>query len=205
MKNNILSLFLLCISLVGTGCKNSSSSTSSINDNSIITENKNYWSSSYANPVSVANASGVNYKSEVADPSIVKGDDGYFYLVATNQVFLRSEDACSWELITERIIETPLWGKEYDKTGKGYGVWAPDLIKIGDQWIYYYSLSGYENPIGIGYATADNITGPYIDQGKLFTCDEIGIANCIDPQPFIDDGTVYLTSSYNCTLIKNKK
>lgn len=203
MKNKLLKFLSLALIFINVGCgqfvigtSNSEGGNSSIEESSIVEEssvdNKSYWSEVYCNPVNVTYSSGSAYKNEVADPSIVKGDNGYFYCVSTDRVMLRSEDACNWEVVTTSIIDSPTWGKDY--TDANYNLWAPDLIKIGDQWIYYYSLSGWSNPIGIGYATADNIEGPYTDQGKLFTGSEIGIQNCIDPQPFIDvDGTVYMT------------
>ena len=198
MEKKILNILALGLLLVSAGCSGDTSSsnknTNSIAPSTSPVEVKTYWNATYANPVPVTTASGSNYNGEIADPSIVKGDDGYFYMVATNQRFLRSEDGCYWEVVTEQIIPTPKWGQQYSKPGEGYGLWAPDLIKIGDTWIYYYSLSGWGNAIGVGYATADNVAGPYTDQGKLFAGSEIGIDNCIDPQPFVDDdGKVYMT------------
>ena len=191
MKNPIMKMLALGLLLISAGCGKNNSNESSKVQSTETQKEKEYWCEIYANPVNVVSLSGAYYRGEVADPSIVKGDDGYFYMVGSNQVFLRSEDACNWEVVSEKIINLPSWGRQYNSGS--YGVWAPDLIKIGDQWIYYYSLSGWGNPIGIGYATADDIAGPYTDQGKLFTCEEIGIQNAIDPQPIIDeDGTVYL-------------
>lgn len=171
-----------------------SSSTSTVIEQTPSVDNKSYWSETYMNPVSVTTSAGSKFNGEVADPSIVRGDDGYYYIVSTNRVMLRSEDACNWEVVTTNIIGTPGWGADVAGTSGSYALWAPDLIKIGDQWIYYYSLSGWGSPRGIGYATADNVAGPYTDQGKLFDLNEIGIQNCIDPQPFVDtDGSVYMT------------
>ena len=198
MKTNLVKFLALAVLMCSAGCSTATSNnnSSSVKPNSStstkIEDPKNYWSEIYMNPTSVVNASGQPYKVEIADPSVVRGDNGYLYCVSTDRRFLRSEDGCNWEVISENIIDNPAWGKEYSKSG--YNLWAPDLIKIGDKWIYYYSLSGWGSPIGIGYATADDIEGPYEDQGKLFTGDEMGVLNCIDPQPFVDvDGTVYMT------------
>ena len=199
MKTYLVKFLALAVLMCSAGCSTATSnnnSSSSVKPNSStstkIEDPKNYWSEIYMNPTSVVNASGQPYKVEIADPSVVRGDNGYLYCVSTDRRFLRSEDGCNWEVISENIIDNPAWGKEYSKSG--YNLWAPDLIKIGDKWIYYYSLSGWGSPIGIGYATADDIEGPYTDQGKLFTGDEMGVLNCIDPQPFVDvDGTVYMT------------
>ena len=198
MKTNLVKFLALAVLMCSAGCSTATSSnTSSVkptpsSSSTKIEDPKSYWFETYTNPTSVVNASGQPYKVEIADPSVVRGDNGYLYCVSTDRRFLRSEDGCNWEVISESIIDNPSWGKEY--SSKGYNLWAPDLIKIGDKWIYYYSLSGWGSPIGIGYATADDIEGPYTDQGKLFTGDEMGVLNCIDPQPFVDvDGTVYMT------------
>ena len=196
MKKGVLKFMSLVTLLCATGCGNvANSNKTSTNSQSQITssvDDTEYWFETYSNPMEVNYSNGQPYRTEVADPSVVRGDNGYLYCVSTDRRFFRSEDGCSWELVTDNIIDLPQWGKEY--TSKGYNLWAPDLIKIGDKWIYYYSLSGWGTPIGIGYATADDIEGPYEDQGKLFTGDEMGILNCIDPQPFVDvDGRVYLT------------
>ncbi len=149
----------------------------------------------YCNPVSVSTGSS-DYVSEVADPSIVKGDDGYLYVFATGQVVLKSEDGCNFEFVTSNLFSMPTWWKDVypNKSSNNFGIWAPDVIKIKDKWIYYYSLSGWDLPCGIGYAVADDIAGPYVDKGKLFDINEIGIMNCIDPHVYVeDDGSVYMS------------
>lgn len=166
----------------------SSSETTSYNEDEII-------QGIYQNPCTVTRAnSELKYSGEIADPSVVRGDDGYFYSFSTAYRVLRSEDACNWELYSENIIKWPSWGAEVSPYDNDYNLWAPDVVKVGDKWIYYYSLSGWDKPRGIGYAIADEIAGPYEDQGKLFSGDEMGIKNCIDPQTFVDDdGSVYMT------------
>ena len=49
-------------------------------------------------------------------------------------------------------------------------IWAPDINKIGDKYVMYYSMStwGGEWTCGIGIATADKPEGPFTDLGKLF-------------------------------------
>ncbi len=200
MQKNLLSFLTLGLLLVSAGCsddntnsnnKNSDSSSTVVTPSSSV-DTREYYSEVYSNPLMVTTNTGGNYNGEIADPSVVRGDNGYYYIVATNRVLLRSEDTVNWEVVTGNIIDVPAWGKEV--VDESYGLWAPDLIKIGDKWIYYYSLSGWGAPVGIGYATADDVEGPYTDQGKLFDLNEIGIQNCIDPQPFVDvDGSVYMT------------
>lgn len=170
-----------------------------------------YIQGSYQNPLFVSTASGSYYSAEIADPCVVRGDDGYIYCFATAGRVLRSEDGCEWEIYKENIIPRPAWGDGY-YTGKIPIIWAPDVVKIDDQWIYYYSLSAWGGPCGIGYATADEIGGPYTDQGVLFTSAEannydtsLGVSNSIDQQVIIDDdGSVYMVfgSFVGCYLVQ---
>ncbi len=186
-------IVVLLLSTILVGCANSTtSSTNKVSNSSSSNDEINYEFSTYYNgdfPITSLNQ---EYKGEIADPSIVKGDDGRFYVFSTLRKVFVSDDMCSWELLTENIIPRPSWAD-----GEKHGipdVWAPDCIKIKDKWIYYYSLAAWDKPsAGIGYAVADNIAGPYIDQGLLCNEDQIEINGLIDPQPYIDDdGSVYL-------------
>ncbi len=153
-----------------------------------------YFFGTYTNPTLVTYENGSPYKTEVADPSIVRGDDGYFYIFSTLGRVLRSEDACNWIVYSDNIITRPTWDKDVWGESVNAQIWAPDVIKIGDKWIYYYSLSAWGKCCGVGYAVADEIAGPYTDMGKLFDYKEIKIDNAIDPHVFIDDdGRVYMS------------
>ena len=198
-KIKIISLTLMLLTSVGCGKDNSSTnnissptaSTSSPISSTLIDTNS-YECSTYSNPVSIVDQDKNAYTNGVADPTVVRGEDGYLYCVGTSRIMLRSEDGCNWEVVSNNIIEYPRWGSQYSSSS--YGVWAPDLVKVKDKWIYYYSLSGWGSPIGIGYAVADNISGPYTDKGKLFTGEEMGVLNCIDAQVIVDDDNkVYMT------------
>lgn len=138
----------------------------------------------YKNPV-------VDYS--LPDPSVVRGGDGYFYLYATEDIrnlpIHRSKNLVDWEFV----------GTAFTKEGrptfepKG-GLWAPDINKIGDKYVLYYSMSrwGGEWTCGIGVATADRPEGPYQDLGMMFRSNEIGVQNSIDPFYIEDSGKKYL-------------
>ncbi|WP_245690084.1 family 43 glycosylhydrolase [Sediminibacillus albus] len=144
--------------------------------------------SQYQNPV---------YEPVLADPSIIKADDGYYYAYGTEDAWgddsetklvpiVRSKNMADWEFIGEAFSEKPDW--------KGAGsIWAPDIQYYNDRYYLYYSLSiwGDSNP-GIGVAVSDFPGGPFEDQGKLFTSEEVGVANSIDPFFRVEDGTPYL-------------
>ena len=73
-------------------------------------------------------------------------------------------------------------------------IWAPDINKIGNKYVLYYSMSvwGGEWTCGIGCATADKPEGPFTDRGKLFRSNEIDVQNSIDPFYIEDKGKKYL-------------
>jgi len=145
----------------------------------------------YANPINVCYQDGTSYKDAIADPTLIFTDNT-FYVFSTGRKVFKSTDGFNFKLITENIIEPPLWWNEIYSEDYKYGVWAPDVCKVKDKWIYYYSLSGWGKCCGIGYAIADNIEGPYKDMGKLFTYQEIGILNAIDSQVFYDNERLYM-------------
>jgi len=136
----------------------------------------------------------------MADPYVVRDDDGTFYLYCTQTdvytptlAFTRgpifsSDDMVNWTYRGNVFDSyTPNWGTS------GAGVWAPTVIKVGDVWNFYYALStgGDENP-GIGVATSPIPYGPWTHYGKLFNSKEIGVTNSIDPHVFYDDGRLYM-------------
>lgn len=138
----------------------------------------------YRNPV-------VNYS--LPDPTIIQGDSGYYYLYATEDIrnlpIHRSRNLVDWELVGTAFTKET----RPDFEPKG-GLWAPDINRIGNRYVLYYSMSvwGGEWTCGIGCATADTPQGPFQDQGKLFRSNEIGVQNSIDPFFIQDNGKNYL-------------
>ncbi|MCM3574457.1 family 43 glycosylhydrolase [Mesobacillus subterraneus] len=143
----------------------------------------------YQNPV---------FEPVLADPSIIKGKDGYFYAYGTEDNWgdgwgpryipvVKSKDLVEWEYIGEAFeaVKKPNW--------KEGGLWAPDIVYHDGHYLLYYSMStwGDEDP-GIGVATSDTPEGPFEDQGPLFRSNEIGVENSIDSFFYNDNGTPYL-------------
>lgn len=127
------------------------------------------------------------------DPTILRADDGSFYLYATentrNVPIYHSTDLVNWNLIgTAFTDETrPKWN------AKGM-IWAPDINKIGDKYVLYYAKSvwGGEWEAGVGVAVANSPQGPFTDCGNIIDSRKIGIQNCIDPFYIEDGGRRYL-------------
>ena len=150
---------------------------------------KNISGPSYQNPV---------FEPVIADPSIIKGKDGYFYVYGTEDNWgdgwgpryipvIKSKNLVDWEYIGEAFeaVKKPNW--------KEGGLWAPDIVYHNGKYLLYYSMStwGDENP-GIGVAISDQPEGPFEDVGPLFRSKDIGVDNSIDSFFYDDQGTLYL-------------
>ena len=141
------------------------------------------FNNSYINPV---------FEPVIADPSIIKAADGYFYVYATedfwdydsgvhNVAIIRSRNLVDWEFVGDAFTEKPDWN------GLAY-VWAPDIQYFNETYYLYYSLSVWNDPNpAIGVATSSSPSGPFTDQGKLFDSEEIGVGNSIDPFVYITE------------------
>lgn len=141
----------------------------------------------YRNPV---------FMPVLADPTIVKADDGYFYAYGTEDDWangdvhfvpiVRSQNLVHWEFVSDAFSTKPSWKNQ------GF-IWAPDVTLIdGKYYMYYsYSLWGDPNP-GIGLAISNKPEGPFVDYGKIFLSKDIGVDNSIDPFYIENEGTKLL-------------
>jgi len=173
---------LLCLFLAIGACAESTESQTITRDKLTIGDTLRY-----INPV---------FEPVLADPTVVKvGDEFYAYGTEDNWgeeggyhlvPVIKSKNLVNWEVVGNSMVKKPDW-KE-----KG-GIWAPDVTEVGNQFYMYYSFStwGDQNP-GIGLAIADKPEGPFIDQGKVFDSEEIGVSNSIDPFYMEKDGKKYL-------------
>ena len=143
-----------------------------------------YAADKYSNPV-------IDYS--LPDPSIIKGEDGYFYLYATEDIrnlpIHRSKDLVNWEFVGTAFTDATR--PDFEPEG---GIWAPDINKIGDKYVLYYSMSvwGGEWTCGIGCAVADRPEGPFKGCGMMFRSNGIKVQNSIDPFYIEDNGHKYL-------------
>lgn len=151
----------------------------SANANINVSFRENY----YTNPV---------VDTSLPDPTVIKVN-GSYYLYATEDIhnvpILKSRDMIHWAQ-----IGTVFTDKTRPNFVLGGGIWAPDIECIGGKYVLYYAMSvwGGEWSCGIGVATANSPEGPFKDHGKLFTSEEIGVQNSIDPCYIEDNGKKYL-------------
>ena len=138
----------------------------------------------YKNPV---------YGSDFPDPSVQRGQDGYFYVYATGQRCLRSTDLVNWERL-DNVISRPTWNDStyVDANGEKqtdyYSFWACDVNYVDGKYLMYYAcaLWGNGSRTGIGAATG-TVPTRFKDKGKLFRSTEIGVENSIDPC-YVEEG-----------------
>lgn len=173
MKKRFIPFFFACCSL--------SCASSPVVDEKVTEEQQQ---DKYRNPV-------IDYS--LPDPSVIRADDGYFYLYATEDIrnlpIHRSRNLVDWEYVGTAFTEHTRPSFEPDG-----GIWAPDINKIGNKYVLYYSMSvwGGEWTCGIGCATAERPEGPFTDKGKMFRSNEIQVQNSIDPFYIEEDGKKYL-------------
>ena len=172
----------ICLLLAFASC-------SGTNDSQIKDSNTSQYADTliYINPV---------FEPVLADPTVVQvGDEFYAYGTEDNWgeeggyhlvPVIKSKDLVNWELVGNSMDTKPDW-KE-----RG-GIWAPDVTKVGNQFFMYYSFSTWGDPNpGVGLAIAEKPEGPFIDHGKVFDSEEIGVANSIDPFYIENDENNYL-------------
>lgn len=137
----------------------------------------------------------------VHDPSIIKADDGWFYIYGSHMTAAKSQDLMSWEMISkgpsnaectlvENVQEAMKESLTYSKTNT---FWAPDVIQLADgkYYLYYCTCEGSSPLSTIGIAVSDKPEGPYVNQGIFLKSGYAGYnatyyPNAIDPCVFFD-------------------
>lgn len=209
---------LVISSLALTGCnaftpssnsKESNKESSSISSDSdsespSSSESRTLTTTTYTNPLTFYKIDGNTYNVSTCDPDVIQGDDGYWYMYCTNcnvedlngnmkfvlGPIFKSANLHEWRYagnVFEGNAGASTWGTS------GAGVWAPSVIKVGNKYNYYYSLSswGDSNP-GIGLAVGDSPVGPWKHYKKILDQNMTGVRNGIDPQAIYVGEELYL-------------
>jgi len=124
----------------------------------------------------------------------------------------RSRDLVKWERGPAVFNAPPEWIAKIVPANRNMVYWAPDVIKLGNQYLLYYSVSSFgKMTSAIGLATnptldPDDPAYHWTDQGFVVRTQEgqTGEAyNAIDPAVFRDrDGGLWLTFGSYWTGIK---
>ena len=131
-------------------------------------------------------------RSDFPDPGITNVD-GVYYAYATNSgnknvQVARSNDLVKWEMLRDGLPSLPRWASVQ------FGnVWAPEVMKIGEQYVMYYTARDKASNVQcIGVATSPKPEGPFKDtRAEAFVC-QPGQGGSIDPSPFRDGDKLYL-------------
>lgn len=143
------------------------------------------------------------------DPAIIKDGDSY-YVFSTDASYgdvhkrgvqiRKSKDLITWEYVGtafkdfERDCEEAIEWAKLDPQKDG--LWAPDIIKVGNKYRLYYSASTFGSTRScIGLAESKKIEGPYEHKGIVYKSEANAVnnPNAIDPA-FIKDkeGKMYM-------------
>ncbi len=141
----------------------------------LSTDGYNYTPLNNGNPI--INSADIALKQAVRDPHILRGEDGYFYMVVTDMrssdgwssndgmVLLRSADMTNW---THAAIDFPTrWPERFDRNALTQ-VWAPQTIYDPEEGKYmvYYAIgeSGKNYITYYSYANEDftDLTEPQV-------------------------------------------
>jgi arabinan endo-1,5-alpha-L-arabinosidase len=136
------------------------------------------------------------------DPSsIVKCKDEYWVFYTGRGVpSYRSKDLVNWERGPAVFQAAPEWIARIVPENRNMNYWAPDIMKLGDRYILYYSVSSFgKMTSAIGLATNPTLdpNDPayhWTDQGVVVRTQDGDGYNAIDPSVFHDrDGSLWLT------------
>ena len=136
------------------------------------------------------------------DPSsIVKCKDEYWVFYTGRGVpSYRSRDLVKWERGPAIFKAAPEWIAKVVPENRNLQYWAPDIIKLGDRYVVYYSVSTFgKMTSAIGLATnptldPDDPAYHWTDQGFVVRTQDGDGYNAIDPSVFHDrDGSLWLT------------
>jgi arabinan endo-1,5-alpha-L-arabinosidase len=144
----------------------------------------------------------------VHDPSIIRAEDGTFYIYGSHMAAAKSTDLIAWDLISKDAtnegctlfddVQTEL--SEALAFSRTNTFWAPDVQRLRDGRYYYYYCTCIGNaPLStLGVAVADSPEGPYTDLGIILKSglpgyDATVLPNVIDPNVFFDnDGRLWM-------------
>ena len=135
------------------------------------------------------------------DPSIIR-DEQFFYCYSTDVAFghdirpglqiRRSINLVEWEFVGWVFNGLPTQGAFFIRQNGGEpnnGLWAPYIMKVGDEYRLYYSLASNKPRLSvIGLATSDDPKGPFREKGVVVTSLDNNTVqtNAIDPTVIVD-------------------
>lgn len=175
MKLKLLHVAAMLAALAGSACSNKDNPSQEI-----IVDAK----STYSNPV---------IKADAPDPSVIRAEDGTYYLYATGSGYsiFKSDDLVKWNRVGTAFTDET-WPSARRNNRRG-DLWAPEIRRINGKYVLFYTLwFGDVKYSVIGYAVADRPEGPFTDKGVLIDSQEVGIEQSIDQYYYEDGGRSWI-------------
>jgi arabinan endo-1,5-alpha-L-arabinosidase len=143
----------------------------------------------------------------VHDPSIMRMDNGTFYVIGSHLAFAKTNDFIQWQQINSSVrTGNPLIPNVYEELKESFDwaktdtMWAGDIIRLQNGKYYmYYCLCKGDSPLSsLGLAVSDNVEGPYKNLGIILKSGMSGKSedgtnynasvhpNAVDPDTFFD-------------------
>ena len=122
------------------------------------------------------------------DPAIYQDEaSGYYYIYGTDAISQKSKDLIHWEMVGKIVEEPPAESQEWVGTKN---IWAPDIVKVGDEYRLYCSNSSFGSQKScIFLAVSDKAEGPFEPRDCVIkTSDELPV-NGIDANIISDAKT----------------
>lgn len=129
------------------------------------------------------------------DPSAIVACNGEYWIFYTGRgtPSVRSKDLATWESGPAVFGRAPGWVAEEVPDNKNSNFWAPDVMKVDDEYRLYYSVSSMgamDSAIGLATNSTLDPDDPgfgWKDQGVVVRSRSGGDWNAIDPAIFQDD------------------
>lgn len=130
----------------------------------------------------------------IHDPSTVVEEGGRVLCLATGHGvrLLRREEDGRWKREASLFTDYPAWHRAEVPANRGH-LWAPDILRIKDRWMVYYSVSSFgSNESAIGLVTGKSLDPSskefgWKDEGWVIRSRKSDRFNAIDPA-VIEDG-----------------
>ena len=161
--NNIGSYFFVLIMVLLSACTKEVIVAQEVHiiDTVYVTDTKIYTDTVYVSDTLVKYVRKYDnpiIRQNTADPSIIRSDNGIFYLYSTeSSIFPNIPIYKSIDLINWYFVGTAFNDMTRPTSFEG-SLWAPDINLVNGQYVLYYSMSkwGGEWDCGIGVAVAEH-------------------------------------------------
>jgi Glycosyl hydrolases family 43 len=133
------------------------------------------------------------YPFDFPDPDVIDVSGTYF-AYGTNSAegniqIITSSDLAHWRPVGNALPRLPAWGTP------GF-TWSPAVIDLDGRYLLYYAVDDGSLEC-ISVAVASRPEGPFTDDSRAPLVCQRSLGGSIDPSPYTDGGSLYLTWKSN--------